>query len=140
MGSFSEIRRDLREKYPKTASSEQWVDLMKLLELVKAEDFSELLKKVKNLNKPLLYEKKYRLIRKDYDILIAEFKKNKTEEKTEENHEKFNEINTKYQKLKTYSDALLDSEAQKTPNYTRKIQNFQKNKKPTKNVSNNIKK
>merc|ERR1712071_62085 len=107
--SFKEIRRDLREKYPKTASPEQWVDLMNLLELVKAEDFSELLKKVKQLKQPLLYEKKYRLIRKDYDILIKEYKKIDTPEipkKIEKSHDKLNELNSKYQKLKTYSDAL----------------------------------
>lgn len=105
--SFKEIRRDLREKYPKTASSEQWVDLMELLDLVKAEDFSELLKKVKQLKQPLLYEKKYRMIRKDYDILIKEYKRIDVPESQKiENCDKLNELNSKYQKLKTYSDAL----------------------------------
>ena len=74
MSSFKKIGKLLCEKYPKTADPEQREDLIELLDLLKVDDFSSLLKKVKNLQTPLKFEKKYRLIREDYDILLKNYR------------------------------------------------------------------
>ena len=95
MSSFKKIGKLLCEDYPKTADPEQWEDLIKLLNLLKVDDFSSLLKKVKDLQKPLKFEKKYRLIREDYDTLLKNYRILEDPE-----------LLSKYENLKTNSSNL----------------------------------